>query len=126
MELLVANSQADKGYSTQKLLKEKNAIQLLKTSLNIPSTQIIQTSELTEFEKEKEALNAKLIYCKAMLLKLEEKKNKWEKYVGLWDEKEKDFETKQAVLENELKENSKEQQAQVISPYVQSGAYSLF
>ena len=47
MELLVADSQVDKGASTQKLLKEKeNAIQLLKNKLNIPSTQLIQTSYL--------------------------------------------------------------------------------
>ena len=46
---------------------------MLKRKLNIPSTLLIQTSELTEFEKEKEALNTELLDCKARLLKLEEK-----------------------------------------------------
>ena len=103
LELLVADSQADKGFSTQKLLKEKeNAIQLLKRKLNIPSTQLIQTSELTEFEKEKEYLNNELIDCKARLLKFEEKEKQWEKDAGLWTEKDKAFETKKAELEKEL------------------------
>ena len=52
VELLVADSQADKGDSTQKLLKSK---------LNIPCTRLIQTYELTKFEKEKEDLNIELI-----------------------------------------------------------------
>ena len=39
VELLVVDSQADKGAATQKLLNEKeNVIQLLKKKLNIPST----------------------------------------------------------------------------------------
>ena len=50
----MADSQADKGAATQKLLNEKeNVIQLLKKKMKIPSTQLTQTSELTEFEKEK-------------------------------------------------------------------------
>ena len=77
------------------MLNEKeNAIQLLKRKLKIPSTQLIQTSELTEFEKEKEALTNELIDCKARLLKFEEKEKQWEKDVGIWAEKEKAFETK--------------------------------
>ena len=48
VELLVA----DKGVVAQKLLNEKeSAIQLLKKKLKIPSTWLIQTSKLTEFEK---------------------------------------------------------------------------
>ena len=70
----MADSQADKGAAVQKLLNGKeNAIQLLKKKLKIPSTQLIQTSELTEFEKEKEYLNTKVIGCKARLLKFEKK-----------------------------------------------------
>ena len=70
----MADIQADKGDATQKMLKEKeNAIQFLKMKLNIPTTQLIQTSEITEFEKEKEDLNTKLIDCKEKLLKFEEK-----------------------------------------------------
>ena len=58
MELLVADSQDDKGATTQKLLNEKeNAIQILKKKLKLPSTQLIQTAELMDFEKEEEALN---------------------------------------------------------------------
>ena len=52
--------------------KEKE-VQILQKKLKIPSTQLIQTSELTEFEKEKEALSTKLTDCKAKLLRLEEK-----------------------------------------------------
>ena len=70
----MADSQADKGVSTQRFLKEKeNAIQLLKKKLSIPATHLIQTSELIEIEKEKEALNIELIDCKERLLKFEEK-----------------------------------------------------
>ena len=58
VELLVADSQDDKGATTQKLLNEKeNAIQILKKKLKLPSTQLIQIVELTDFEKEEEALN---------------------------------------------------------------------
>ena len=95
VELLVADSQDDKGATTQKLLKEmENAIQLLKKKMNIPSTQLIQTSKRTKFEKEKEALNTELIDCKERFLNFEEKEKKWEKDAGLWAEKEKAFETK--------------------------------
>ena len=52
---------------------------MLKKKLKIPSTQLIQTSELMEFEKEKEAFNIELTDCKSKLLKLEEKEKKWEK-----------------------------------------------
>ena len=92
MELLVVDSQADKGDTAQKLLNEKeNAIQLLKKKLKIPSTQLIQAYELTDFEKEKEALTTGLVDCKARLLKFEEKEKQWKKDAGLWVEKEKDF-----------------------------------
>jgi len=58
----------------QKLFDEKEKeVQVLKKKLKIPSTQLIQTSELIEFEKDKEALSTELIDCKAKLLKLEEK-----------------------------------------------------
>ena len=73
-ELSKVDGQSDKGAVTQKLFDEKEKeVHVLKKKLKIPSTQIIQTSELTEFEKEKEALSTELIDCKAKLLKLEEK-----------------------------------------------------
>ena len=98
------------------MLNEKeNAIHLLKKKLKIPSTQLIQTSKLTEFEKLNEDLNAELIDCKARLLK----------FGGHWVKKEKTFETKQAELENKLKEKNMEQQVQVISSSVQFGTDSL-
>ena len=78
----------------------------------------MQTYELTEIEKEKEAAITELIDCKERLLKYEEKEKQWEKDAGLWDEKENTFETKHAELEKELKENNKEKQVQVISPPV--------
>ena len=46
---------------------------MLKKKLKITSTKLIQTSELTSFETEKEDLNTELTNCKAKLLKLEEK-----------------------------------------------------
>ena len=52
---------------------------MLKKKLKIPSTQLIHTSELTEFEKEKEALNIELTDCKSNLLNIEEKEKQWEK-----------------------------------------------
>ena len=54
VQLLVADSKADKGVVAQKLLNEKlNAIKLLKKKLKIPSTHLIHTFELTKLEKEK-------------------------------------------------------------------------
>ena len=44
-------------------------------------------------------MTTELIDCKERLLKFEEKEKQWEKDAGLWAEKEKDFETKQAELE---------------------------
>ena len=73
-------------------------------------------------------MNTKLINCRARLLKFEEKEKQWERDAGLWAEKEKYFETKQAELEKELKElkeKDKEQQVPVVSSSVQSGTYSL-
>ena len=56
---------------------------------------------------------------------MEEKEKQWEKDAGIWVEKETFFETKHAEMESELKEKNKEQQAQVISPFVQSSVDSL-
>ena len=68
-DLLVIDSQADKGVATQKLLNEKeNTIQMLKKKVKISST------ELTELEKEKETLNGELNDCKEKLLKFVEEK----------------------------------------------------
>ena len=90
VELLVIDSQADKGASAQKLLTEKKiAIQLLKRKMKIPFTELIQTSKIMEFEKEKEALTTKFIDFKVRLLKFEEKEKQWEKYGRIWAENEK-------------------------------------
>ena len=69
-----------------------------------------------------------MINYRARLLRFEEKEKQWERDVGIWDEKQKNFETKQAELEKELEElkkNNKEQQVSVIPYYVQTGTYSL-
>ena len=56
-DLLKVEGQSDKGAVAQKLFDEKEKeVQVLKKKLKIPSTQLIQTSELTEFEKEKETI----------------------------------------------------------------------
>ena len=52
------DSEQDRGRDTKKILVEKeNIIQLLKKKLRIPATQLIQASELTELENEKEILS---------------------------------------------------------------------
>ena len=64
---------------------------MLKKKLKIPSTHLIQTSELTNFEKEKEALNTELTDFKAKILKLEEKEKQWEVDAKILIEREKDL-----------------------------------
>ena len=72
--LLKVDGQSDKGAVAQKLFDEKEKeVQVLKKKLKIHSTQCIQTYELTEFEKGKEALNIKLTDFRSKLLKLVEK-----------------------------------------------------
>ena len=77
---------------------------MLKKKLKIPSTQLIQTSELTKFEKEKEALNTELTNFKDKLLKLEEKQKQWEKEAKLLKESEEDLKAKLAAKGKELQE----------------------
>ena len=73
-EAMQIEGPAHKGVLAQKLLDDKEKeIQTLKRKFKIPATQLAQTEELAEFKREKETLNAKLIDCKAKLLKLEEK-----------------------------------------------------
>ena len=74
----------------------------MKKKLKIPSTQLIQTSKLTEFEKEKEALNTELTNCKAKLLKLEEEEKQWEKEAKLLKESEEDLKAMLEAKEREL------------------------
>ena len=47
--------------------------------LKVPATQLIQGSELTEIEKEKEALNDELSDYKAKHLKFSNERKEWEK-----------------------------------------------
>ena len=71
------DGQSNKGAMPQNLFDEKEKeVQVLKKNLKIPSTQLIQKYELTEFEKE--AISIEMIDCKAKLLKLEEKEKQWE------------------------------------------------
>ena len=56
-----------------------STIQFLKKKLKIPATQLIQDSELTELEKEKEFLTKELNDSKEKLLNLAEQNNEWEK-----------------------------------------------
>ena len=93
--------------------------------MKIHSTQLIQTSELTEFEKEKETLNTELIDCKAKLLKLEEKEKQWEKDAKLLMENEKDLKTKLAAREKQLQEKCEEVKNQSIVPSVETDEASL-
>ena len=69
IDLSIADTPGDKGTATQRILKEKEGmIQLLKKKLEIPSTRLIQTAELTKIEKVKEALNTELSNSKAKIL----------------------------------------------------------
>ena len=78
-EAVQIDGQEDNRASTQIFLDEKEKeIQVLKKKSKIPSTQLIQTTELDEFEKERETLNIELMDCKVKMLKLEEKEKKWE------------------------------------------------
>ena len=85
----------DKGAGTQRLLNEKeNTIQLLKKKLRIPGTILIQDSELSELEKERENLNDKLTYFYTQLLKLVEKEKQWRRDMSLIVESEKSLKVK--------------------------------
>ena len=91
------------------MLNEKeNTIQLLKKNLNTPSTQLIQASDPSEFEKEKESLNGKLTDCQAQLLKFIEKQNQWQRDMSLMVESEKDLKGKSDELEKRLQEKERE------------------
>ena len=94
-ESIKVDGQVDKGALAQKLLEEKEReIQVLKKKLKIPSTQLMQTAELFEFEKEKQALNTELTDWKDKLLKLEEKEKQWEKEAKFLRESEEDLKVK--------------------------------
>ena len=82
--------------------KKEKEIQVLKRKLKIPSTQLIQTDDLVEFEKEKETLNTELTDWKAKLLKLEEKEKQWEVDTKVLKESEKEFKATLATKEKEL------------------------
>ena len=131
-DLLDAESQADKGSGIQKSLDEKeNVIQLLK-KLKIPSTQLIQASELTDFEKEKEDLNGELTDCKAKILKFTEKEKQWQRDMSLVVESEKTLKAKYDELERnmqekekEIQEKEKELESRIIPPSTESGEQTI-
>ena len=86
--------------------KEKE-VQILKKKFEIPSTQLIQTSEWDEFEKEKEALSTELTNYKSKLFNLEEKEKQWEKEAKLLKKSEEDLKARLLAKEKELQENVK-------------------
>ena len=96
---------------------------MLKKKLYIPSTQLIQTTELTEIEKEKETLNTKSINCKPKILIQQGKEGQWNKDAELWAEEKQAFEAKQDELEKELKELKEKTQEQP-APAIQTPAMS--
>ena len=101
--MLKVDGKSDKGVVAQNLFDEKEKeVQVLKNKLKIPSTHLIQTFELIEFEKEKEELNIELTDYKANLLKMEEKEKQWDKDAKLLVESEKDLKAKLAAKEREL------------------------
>ena len=125
-ELLKVDGKSDKGAVAQRLFDEKEKdVQVLKKKLKIPSTQLIQTSELTDFEKEKEALSTELIDFKSKLLKLEEQEKHCERGAKLLIENEKDLKTKLAAREKELQEKCEEVKNKFTVPSVEIDATSL-
>ena len=93
--------------------------------MKIPYTQIIQTSELTKFEKEKDALSTKLTDCKAKLLKLEEKEKQWKKESKLLKESEEDLKARLAATKKELQEKCEEVEKPATIPNVETDTTSL-
>ena len=93
--------------------------------MEIPSTQVIHTSELTEFEKEKEALSTKMSDCKYKLLKLEEKEKQWEKEAKLLKESEEDLKARLEAKEKELQEKCEEVEIPATIPNVETNTTSL-
>ena len=98
---------------------------MLKKKFKISSTQLIQTFELIEFEKEKETLSTELSDCKSKLLKIEEKEKHWEIDAKLLIENEKDLRTKLATREKESQEKYEEVKNQSTVPSVETDATSL-
>ena len=64
-------------------MNEKENTIKLKKKLKISSTQLIQATELTELEKEKEDHNAELNDCKSNILKFNEENKQWEMDLSL-------------------------------------------
>ena len=121
---MTADNESDKGEATHKFLNEKdNAIQLLKKKLKIPSTHLIQSTDITELEK-KETLNDELNDCKAKILKFSQDKKLWEKDIFLLIENEKTLKRKQEELEKELNENEKDPDIQIFPPLAKANADS--
>ena len=83
--------------------------------MKIPSTQLIQTYELTEFEKEKESLNTKWTNCKVKLLK----------EAKLLKESEEDLKARLAAKEKELQEKCEEVENPATIPNVETNTTSL-
>ena len=98
---------------------------MLKKKLKIPSSQLIHSSELREFEKEKEVLNTDLTDCKARLLKLEEKERQWENETKLLTESEEGLKVKLASQEKELQEKGEVMEIPAIMPNVEIDTASL-
>ena len=98
---------------------------MLKKKLKIPSTQLFQTSELTQLEKEREALNTKLTDCKAKILKTEEKERQWEKETKLIKESEEGLKFKLATHEKELQEKGEVMEISAIVPNTKTNTASL-
>ena len=51
----------------------------MKKKLKIPTTKLIQASELIDLDKEKDILNDELRNCKDKILKFADEKKEWEK-----------------------------------------------
>ena len=74
----------------------------MKKKLKIPATILIQASELSELEKERESLNDKLTDCQAQLLKFTQKEKQLQSDMPLIIESEKALKSKLDELDKKL------------------------
>ena len=111
-DLLKGEGKLNQEGAAQKLLVEnEKEVQILKKKLEIPSTQLIQTSYLTN--------------CKSKILKLEEKEKQWEKEAKLLKESEKDLKSRLATKEKELQEKCGEVENPSTIPNLETNTTSL-
>ena len=120
------DSEVDKGQTTNKMQAEKeNTIQLFKKKLKIPTTQLLQASELTVLEKEKDSLFQELNDSKSKLLKFFEEQGQWEKERAFLISKIDVLNENQLDLEREREEKTKNEPIKIDHPGTQTSTEAI-